>query len=105
MAEIRGGQRFPLELPIAIEGRKAVAHTRDLSAAGVFITGAGPLKLGARLRFRITLPKGMLGVARDVKVVCDGRVVRVDSVRARARARKRMGIACVIDRYKFVKGD
>lgn len=108
MPDARSGQRFPLRLPIAIEGRrKSAAFTHDLSASSVFISGVRPLKLGSRLKFRITLPREMLGVKRAVTVLCAGRVVRIDQGRTprprRSAPRRQMGIACVIDDYRFLR--
>ncbi len=108
MSESRTGQRFPLRLPIRIASGsgKRRAVTRDLSAAGVFIQAEPSLRVGAQVRFNITLPHELLGAPRDVDVECEGRVVRVEKAPGGKRARVdqgRVGLACVIDRYTFVR--
>ncbi len=111
MAESRTRQRFPLQLPIRMRSGRAAgaakgkATTRDLSAAGVFIQADPSLRVGAQVRFNITLPHKLLGVPRDVDVECEGRVVRVEKPARGPRARKdgRVGLACVIDRYTFLR--
>ena len=95
----RTGRRFRVRLPIRIaapEG-KSQGVTRDVSAAGVFIQAEPDLRVGASVRFDITLPSELLGVERDVQVACLGRVVRVEPAKRGGRA----GVACVIDSYKF----
>ncbi len=105
MSETRSGQRFPLQLPIKIDGRKR-SFTHDMSAAGVFISGESSLAVGSRLKFQLTLPKALLGVKRDVTVKCEGRVVRVDKgAKARRGRPTSLGIACIIDDYKFVRAE
>jgi hypothetical protein len=103
LPESRTGRRFRLELPIKIEaadGRKQ-GITRDVSSSGVFIEASPSLKIGARVRFNIMLPRELLATPKDVQVACLGRVVRVESA---ARGKKgRSGVACVIDSYKFMR--
>jgi hypothetical protein len=110
MSESRTGQRFPLQLPIRVgpksKGQKAT--TRDVSAAGVFIQADPSLKVGAHVRFNITLPAKLLGTPRDVDVECEGRVVRVENAARSGRGKskkdlRRVGLACVIDKYTFVR--
>ena len=102
MSEARTGKRFPMQLPIRISKPdstvKVNAITHDLSAAGVYIQAKAAFKLGTRISFDITLPAATVGAPQDVRIHCDGRVVRVD-----AKNGKRRGVACVIDRYKFVR--
>ncbi|HVP52707.1 MAG TPA: PilZ domain-containing protein [Terriglobales bacterium] len=111
--EARTGQRFPLQLPITIsEGqspRKHLGTTANVSAAGVYVRAEKPLKVGSKIVFDIMLPGKVLGVQRDVKIRCTGRVVRAESSRRfprtkRATARENLrGMACVIDQYRFVR--
>ncbi len=103
VADSRSGKRFSLQLPIRIQqansGRKHDGVTHNLSAAGVYISADLPLRLGAHVNFEITLPAPATGAPGDVQLKCAGRVVRVD---ARRRGTRR-GVACVIDRYRFVR--
>lgn len=100
MSDSRTGRRFRVRLPIRIAAPqgKSQGVTRDVSAAGVFIQAEPDLRVGASVRFDITLPSELLGVERDVQVECQGRVVRVEPAK---RGAGRSGVACVIDSYKF----
>jgi PilZ domain-containing protein len=102
LTDARTGRRFPLTLPVKIKAgpsRRAQAATTDnLSAASVFITTDLPFQIGSTLNFEITLPAPIIGSKSDVEVKCAGRVVRVDT----PTRGKRRGVACVIDRYRFV---
>ena len=104
MSESRTKQRFPLRLPVQIEAgpSKLKAITHDLSAGGVFIEADPSLRMGARVGFRLVLPKELLGTPRGVTVECEGRVVRVQKP-GRKHADGQIGVACVIDSYKFVR--
>jgi len=104
--ESRTSQRFPLELPIQLRGGGAAKTltTRDVSAGGVYIRAKAGLKVGSKVKFNLTLPGKLLGAPRDVRVVCDGRVVRVDASKSKnGKAPPRVGVACVIDSYKFLR--
>ncbi len=102
MSESRTGKRFPLSLPVKIKradsSRAHAATTHNLSAAGVFITTNLPFRKGSKLSFQITLPAPFIGGVNNVEVDCAGRVVRVDAT----GKGKRRGVACVIDRYRFI---
>ena len=105
MPETRTGNRFSLHLPIRIhqaKSKKGISGvTEDLSAAAVYIQSGGAFKLGSRISFEITLPTEAIGGPRKIEIHGDGRVVRVD---ARNKKKKRQGVACIIDRYRFVRG-
>lgn len=107
MPEARTGKRFPLELPIRIRQKKTAAGknatTADVSAAGVYIQANTDLAVGSPIEFDITLPAKVLGTPNDVDVHCIGRVVRRDSNTQNGKGRKKNGVACVIDQYKFVR--
>lgn len=110
MSESRTGKRFPLELPIRIKevnapsARKAL--TANVSAAGVYIKAGSDFSVGSRVQFEITLPAGIIGTKDDVSIECHGRVVRLDErakEKPKGKAQSGNGMACVIDRYKFVR--
>jgi PilZ domain-containing protein len=110
--EARTGKRFPLELPIKIHGKGGddSATTGNMSAAGVYIQADLDLAIGSNIEFDITLPAKVLGTPGDVEVHCTGRVVRKDAGAAAASAgantskrKKKSGVACVIDQYKFIR--
>ncbi len=113
MPDLRTGQRFPLQLPIAIsDGQSAHKNqgtTTDVSAAGVYVRAQRPLRVGSKISFDINLPGPVLGPEHDVKIRCAGRVVRAEPSRQalrtkQAAAREKLrGMACVIDQYRFVR--
>ena len=107
MPEARTGKRFPLELPIRIRQKKAAAAnagtTADVSSAGVYIQANTDLAVGSSIEFDITLPAKVLGTPTDVEVHCTGRVVRRESEGTNGRGRRKNGVACVIDQYKFIR--
>lgn len=104
--EARTGKRFPLELPIKIHGKKGTGNgtTADMSAAGVYIMADVDLAVGSAIEFDITLPANVLGTPGDVEVRCSGRVIRKETgAGASSSRRKKNGVACVIDQYKFIR--
>ncbi len=121
MADSRGGKRFPLALPITIHDGKSqrghAARTTDLSAAGAYISASPDLEVGTPVKFAIIIPSSMVGSRRDVEIQCRGRVVRRDAAPRQGRkpagkaakklankpGRKKVGLAVVIDYYKFTR--
>ncbi|HXU16922.1 MAG TPA: PilZ domain-containing protein [Terriglobales bacterium] len=96
--EARTGKRFPLELPIKIQGVEQGSTTGNMSAAGVYIRGNPALDVGSSVEFEIALPPELTGGNEHVVVQCKGRVVRKD-----AEGEEPQGVACVIDSYDFVR--
>ena len=108
MSEARTGKRFPLELPIRIREKRGTTEgrgtTADMSAAGVYIQATTDIDVGSPIEFDITLPAKVLGTASDVEVRCTGRVVRKENDSKNGRSKKKKtGLACVIDQYKFIR--
>ncbi len=109
MSEARTGKRFPLHLAATIHGGRAsgnqIGTTANLSAAGVFIQAEANFEVGSKVAFDITLPGEMIGSRKDVLIRCQGRVVRTEGSKSRKgkSSRKKSGLACVIDSYKFVR--
>lgn len=104
MSDSRTGRRFPLELPISIDDKKAKklkGTTANVSAAGVYMQAKADLEVGSKVRFQIMLPGAMIGAKKDVAIECSGRVVR--SREKTSSKTKEPGVACVIDTYKFVR--
>jgi hypothetical protein len=117
--DARTGKRFPVELPIRIHvsdsKEEQAGTTANVSSSGVFIKAAPSStakrtangknsgktrtdwRLGAVVEFEMTLPAKVIGARKDVQVQCSGRVVRVEKNKARS------GVACVIDKYEFVR--
>jgi hypothetical protein len=73
-----------------------------VSAAGVYIHADAELEVGSHIEFEITLPSDIIGSHHDVRVKCQGRVVRRERPEGNKDANG--GVACVIDNYKFVRG-
>jgi hypothetical protein len=108
LSEARTGKRFPLALPITLKNRKSgkghSATTSNVSGAGVYIQADAKLEIGSSIEFDIILPAKVVGTDCDVEVVCKGRVVRAEAGKsAKKSSKKKNGIACVIDHYKFVR--
>ena len=96
----RLAQRFAVQVPVQIEipgSNQAIAcSTRDVSHQGIFLYTDHPLPENAPIRFTMKLkatnaPKG------EVKVLCCGTVVRIESSEAGD-----IGMAATIDSYQFM---
>jgi hypothetical protein len=74
-----------------------------MSSAGVYIMADTDLTVGSPIEFDITLPAVVLGTPADVEVRCTGRVVRKESGSGSGKKKKKNGVACVIDEYKFIR--
>lgn len=105
MPDLRTGKRFPLELPIRIHEADSEEElkgtTGNVSSAGVYVRANTSWKIGSKVEFEITLPAEAAGAKQDVRVRCRGRVVRVDKNTTDNNGR--CGVACVIDKYEFVR--
>lgn len=130
MSEERTGKRFPLKLPVTLRNSLGDATTSNISSAGVYVWSDAKLKPGSKVEFDITLPGDVIGSEKEVRIHCQGRVLRTEESR-RAKARKtlgaadkkktaagkkqnagekpraagdqKQGVACVIEHYKFVR--
>jgi hypothetical protein len=112
--DARTGKRFPVNLPIRIHlcdtANDHAGTTANVSAAGVYIraeahkakTGVTEqhLRPGAMVEFFMTLPAEAIGGETDVQIHCRGRVVRVEQL---PDDDSRSGVACVIDKYEFLR--
>jgi hypothetical protein len=109
----RTGKRFPVQLPIRIhlwdcEDERA-GMTANVSASGVYLhAGAAGesqestelWRPGSTVEFEIMLPTGVTGCNDDIRIHCRGRVVRVETQKTGESGK---GLACVIDKYEFVR--
>ena len=128
MSEERTGKRFPLKLPVTLRNSRGDATTSNISSAGVYVWSDAKLKAGSKVEFDITLPGDAIGSEKEVRIHCQGRVLRTEESR-RAKARKtpgaagkkktvkkqtaaekpqaardpKQGVACVIEHYKFIR--
>lgn len=113
-ADARTGKRFPVQLPIRIHlwnsAEEQSGTTANVSVSGVYLQ-AEPKpaskdkanvswRPGATVEFDITLPASVIGAPTDVRIHCRGRVVRVEKLKSEPASK---GLACVIDKYEFVR--
>jgi len=104
VSEVRTGKRFDVHLPIKISGPEGVevqvGETDNLSAAGVFLSLDSSLEVGSQVEFDITMPASVIGAEKDVRIHCHGRVIRSEGPK---EGSKNSGVACVIDKYEFIR--
>lgn len=104
MTDSRTCKRFPLELPISIHeadsSDELKSTTGNVSSAGVYLRANAAWKIGSKVEFEIILPAEATAAQNDIRVRCRGRVVRVDKAASDAG---RCGVACIIDKYEFVR--
>ena len=103
MSDVRTSRRFPVHLPLKVLGEQGstAAQTENISAAGVYLWMDGGLEVGSSTEFEIIIPGETVGSASDVRLHCEGRVVRCDYDSELGRS----GVACVIERYEILRGD
>lgn len=100
--EQRRAHRFELSLPLTlVRGGRAesprLGETRNLSSRGVYFVVPEVMELGALLEFIVTLPPE-LSVAGPVRLLCKGKVTRVEQ-----KEETLVGVAATIERYEFVR--
>ena len=103
MSEVRTGKRFEVHLPVKVSTDSSESHegqTDNLSAAGVYLSLDSSLEVGSSVEFDITMPAAVIGSEKDVRIHCHGRVVRNETPK---QGDKTSGVACVIDRYEFIR--
>jgi hypothetical protein len=66
----------------------------------VYLSLDSSLEVGSSVEFDITMPAAVIGSDKDVRIHCQGRVVRNDNPK---QGTKNSGVACVIDRYEFIR--
>lgn len=100
-AEQRGTRRIALTLPVAVRFQESsapemAAHTKDVSARGIYFYIDSHPQPGSRLEFTLTLPPEIT-LTEKIRVRCTGRVVRVESPTP-----GKIGIAAAIEQYEFL---
>lgn len=91
--ERRRAVRFPIAIPVELEGGTGV--TRDVSLSGVFFETDQFFLMGAPIRLTLVLERASPG--QPVRLQCEGRVVRVE----RRQPELRLGVAVAIESYRF----
>ena len=99
--EQRGTRRFALTLPVAVRFQDAPvtempAHTKDVSARGVYFFLDAPVQPGAKMEFTMTLPPEIT-LTEQIRVRCVGKVVRIET-----QVNGKHGIAVAIEQYEFL---
>jgi hypothetical protein len=99
-AERREARRFTMSLPLRVlgsarNGREIETETRDVSYRGLYFVAESEFEAGKAINFVITLPENVTG--GDVKIRCQGEVVRVES-----NVDGRRGVAAKIQHYEFI---
>jgi hypothetical protein len=89
-----------MSLPLRVldgprSGSEIETETRDVSYRGLYFLAESDFEAGKAINFVITLPETITG--GDVKIRCQGEVVRVESP-----VNGRRGIAAKIEHYEFV---
>jgi hypothetical protein len=89
-----------MSLPLRVlgsarNGREIETETRDVSYRGLYFVAESEFEAGKAIHFVITLPEDITG--GDVKIRCQGEVVRVES-----NADGRRGVAAKIEHYEFI---
>jgi len=90
-AERRQAWRYPVNLDVAVEKKKAVS--RDVSASGIYFETDASLAPGQSISFAFTLEQVYPDVRLELQ--CMGRIVRVE------RRAGRLGVAATIDSWSF----
>lgn len=97
--EQRSMRRFTMQLPVQVklEGLETIATTRDVSAKGVYIlTDHDGFSSDNAIEFTLTLPPEIT-MTQSIRVNCSGKVVRVER-----DPRGKVGVAALIDHYRFL---
>ncbi|MBV8207133.1 MAG: PilZ domain-containing protein [Acidobacteria bacterium] len=99
--ERRGTRRFSLRLPVAVQlhedAQPLEAHTKDVSARGVYFLVPAEVEEGMKLEFLLTLPPEIT-LTESIRVRCRGRAIRVDHDGTSGHS----GVAAIIDDYQFL---
>lgn len=107
--EYRRFRRYDLKLPVELI--RAGSHrlsrrgkTRNLSSGGVLVKLCSQLELGDPIEYVITLPSSPEpGV--DVRVLCWGKVVRLERPKAdvATASGEPIAVAATLERYEFIR--
>lgn len=96
--QVRSAVRFPLRMEVRIltDLEEFPAFTKDVSACGVLFEMDKAIPPGSLIQFTLTMPGEALGLENEVRIHCNGRVVRSIGDGARYYT------ASSIDEYEFV---
>jgi hypothetical protein len=107
-----------VEVPIRIQftnAEETPGTTANISSGGVYLKAdakrsaksataksksGSSFRKGAAVRFDMIMPAEVTGGKKNVRIQCSGHVVRVEKLKG---SPSRNGVACVIDKYDFVR--
>lgn len=116
-------RRYRLPLPLRVwfkKRREALSKradvevedtvTENISSTGCYFLLADAPPVGSKAEMEITIDPGLTG-SRSSKVICSGKIVRVDppdTIKGAKKeasvkgGKKKVGVACTIDHYRFL---
>ncbi len=97
--ERRVGQRFEVNLPLAIQcaGQTFAGFTQDVSSRGIFFYTEAALPAGSVVELIFTMPSEIT-LAESMRVRCRGHILRASG----AHPGRRNGIAARLDSYQYL---
>lgn len=97
--ERRGGQRFEVNLPLAVQfgGQTFAGFTQDVSSRGIFFYAEADFPAGSVVELTFTMPSEIT-LGESMRVRCRGHILRSSGI---DRGR-RHGIAVRLDSYQYL---
>ena len=99
LMELRASVRFPVRMKVQVQtaiGREE-AETINVSASGVLFAFSRVLDAGSAIEVDMIMPSSTLGTPQDVRVHCQGRVIR-----SYRKSPTHVEVATVIDNYEML---
>lgn len=99
LMELRASVRFPVRMRVQVQtaNGKEDAETINVSASGVLLAFSRVLDAGSAIEVDMIMPSTTLGTSQDVRVHCQGRVIR-----SYKRGPSQVEVATVIDHYEML---
>lgn len=99
LMELRASVRFPVRMRVQIQtaNGKEDAETINVSASGVLFAFSRALDAGSAIEVDMIMPSTTLGTPQDVRVHCQGRVIR-----SYKKGPTQVEVATVIDHYEML---
>ena len=99
LMELRASVRFPVRMRVQIQtaSGKEDAETINVSASGVLFAFSRVLDAGSTIEVDMIMPSTTLGTPQDVRVHCQGRVIR-----SYKKGPAQVEVATVIDHYEML---
>lgn len=99
LMELRASVRFPVRIKVRIQTPVGTedAETINVSASGVLFAFTRALDAGSTIEVDMIMPSSTLGTPQDVRVHCQGRVIR-----SYRKSSTEVEVATVIDNYEML---